>query len=137
MKILIIVAGMAALVAAMPTLAQGRSGGTPGAGMGATASGSRSGMGGTMGVGAGAGAMSPNGVGAGSLASGLTGLDRAADATSNNEHATAGFTSAMDLRAAAQTRRTTARAHAQASTHASDTAKDKANTNSVLNDPNN
>ena len=127
--------GMAALVSAAPIIAQGRSGGTPGAGMGATASGGRSAMGGSMGVGVGAGPSSPNGVGAGSIASGLIGLNRAADATSNNEHATAGFTSAMDLRAAAQTRRTTARANAQASSNAADKAKEKANENSVLNDP--
>ena len=55
--------------------------------------------------------------------------------TVGNANATAGFTSAMDLRAAAQNRRTTARANAQAKAHANAMAKDKANTNSVLNDP--
>jgi hypothetical protein len=127
--------GAAALVSTSPILAQGRSGGTPGAGMGQGSTMSSSARGGGMSVGMGAGAMSPNGIGAGSLASGLTGIDRATDATSGNENATAGFANAMDMRAAAQTRRTTARANAQASTHAADKAKEKANENSVLNDP--
>ena len=134
MKTLLTAVGVAALVSAMPSLAQGRSGGTPGAGMGQGATMSSSARGGSMGAGMGAGPMSPNGVGAGSLA-GQIGIDRATEATSGNENATAGFTNAMDLRAAAQTRRTTARANAQAKAHASDMAKDKANTNSVLNDP--
>ena len=118
--------GMAALVSASGALAQGKSGSAPGATMSATARGG--GMGGAMGP------ASPMGVGAGSL---LTGIDRATDATSGNEHATAGFTSAMDLRAAAQERRATARANAKAKAHANSMATDKANENSVLNDPDN
>ena len=90
---------------------------------------------GGMGVGIGAGPVSPNAVGAGSMANGLSGLDRATEATGGNANATAGFTSAMDLRAAAQTRRVTARANAQASANAADKAKDMANENSVLHEP--
>ena len=134
-KTLLGAVGIGALLCSASALAQGRSGGTPGAGMGQGATMSSSARGG-MGDGLGAGPSSPNGVGAGSLTSGLTGLDRAADATSGNANASAGFTSAMDLRAAAQTRRTTARANAQASAHASEMAKQKANQNSVLNDTN-
>ena len=122
--------GMAALVSASGALAQGKSGSAPGATMSATARGGgvAGGMGGAMGP------ASPMGVGAGSL---LTGIDRATDATSGNEQATAGFTSAMDLRAAAQERRATARANAKAKAHANSMATDKANENSVLNDPDN
>lgn len=125
---------VAALLSASGALSQGRSGGAAGGGgngMGATVSSSArsGGMAGGMGA---MGPASPMGVGAGSL---LTGIDRATEATSGNANATAGFTSAMDLRAAAQNRRTTARANAQAKAHANATAKEKANTNSVLNDP--
>jgi hypothetical protein len=84
-----------------------------------------------MGAGLGAGPASPNGVGAGSLA---TGIDRALEATSGNANATAGFTNALDMRAAAQTRRTTARANAKAAAKAAEIAKEKANENSVLHD---
>ena len=67
----------------------------------------------------------------------LTGIDRATEATGGNANASAGFTSAMDLRAAAQERRATARAKAKAKAkaHANAMATDKANENSVLNDP--
>lgn len=125
--------GIAALLGGAPLFAQGASGGSHGGGASATAGLRAGGMGvgASMGAGMAAGPASPNAVGAGSL---LTGMDRAADATSGNANASAGFTSAMELRAAAQNRRTTARANSQASAHASDTAKAHANTNSVLND---
>jgi hypothetical protein len=129
-KNLLTVVGMAALVSASAALAQGRSG-AAGGGMGATVSSTARGGGMAGGAGMG-GPASPMGVGAGSL---LTGIDRASDATSGNANASAGFTSAMDLRAAAQERRATARAKARAKAHASATATDKANENSVLNDP--
>jgi hypothetical protein len=123
--------GLSALISASSAFAQGRSGGTPGAGMGQGGTVSSATRSGGMGAGMGAGPSSPNGVGAGSL---LTGIDRAADATSGNANASAGFTSAMDLRAAAQTRRTTARANAQAAAKAAEIAKQKANENSAVRD---
>jgi hypothetical protein len=125
--------GVVALLSASSALSQGRSGGAAGGGNGMGATVSSTARGGGMAGGMGAmGPASPMGVGAGSL---LTGIDRATEATRGNANATAGFTSAMDLRAAAQNRRTTARANAQAKAHANAMAKDKANTNSVLNDP--
>lgn len=128
-KMIVSAVGIAALLGAAPALSQGKSGGTP---AGSRAGGASAAAGGGMGAGVGAGPSSPNGVGAGSLASGL---DRATEATSGNDNATAGFTNAMDLRAAAQVRRTNARTNSQGAANASDTAKAKANENSVLNDP--
>jgi hypothetical protein len=125
-KTILTVVGTAALVSAAPVLSQGRSGGTPGA---AAASNSRAGgMGAGMGAG-GAGPASPNGVGAGSL---LTGIDRATEATSGNANATAGFTNAMDLRAAAQVRRNNARANSQGCANASATGIANANADNGL-----
>ena len=121
--------GVAALLSASGALAQGKSGSAPGATVSSTARGG--GMAGGMGA-AGMGPASPMGVGAGSL---LTGIDRATEATGGNANATAGFTSAMDLRAAAQERRATARANAKAKANANAMAIEKANENSVLNDP--
>jgi len=131
-KMFLAAVGVAALIGTPPALGQGRSGGTPGASHAGGIGSQGGGMGLGMRGGVGAGPASPNGVGAGSL---LTGIDRATEATSGNANATAGFTNAMDLRAAAQTRRTTARANSQGKAHASETAKANANENSVLNDP--
>ena len=130
-RIMTTTVGMAALIAAVPALAQGASGGSHGGGMSATA-GSHAGGGAGMGAGMNAGPASPNGVGAGSMSSGMTGMDRATSATSGNTHATAGFGSAMDMRASAQTRRDTARANSQGPAHANVNGLTHANSNSVL-----
>lgn len=115
-------AGIAALTVAAPVLSQGKSGGTPAASRGG-------GIGATAGGGMGAGPVSPNAVGA---RSGF-GLGTAANA-GGNVNASTGFTSAMDLRAAAQTRRANVSANSQGSANASATGRARANANSGLND---
>lgn len=82
-------------------------------------------VGGTMG----AGPVSAGGMGAGSMTSGM---DRATTATSGNANASAGFGSAMDMRASAQTRRDTARANSQGPAHANVNGLTHANEHSVL-----
>ena len=82
-------------------------------------------VGGTMG----AGPVSAGGMGAGSM---TTGMDRATTATSGNANASAGFGSAMDMRASAQTRRDTARANSQGPAHANVNGLTHANEHSVL-----
>ncbi|MCL6684234.1 hypothetical protein [Sphingomonas alba] len=117
-------AAVAALIAGAPSLAQGASGGSHGGGASATAAGHAGGM----------GSMAPGPVSAGGMGSGsmTSGMDRATTATSGNTHATAGFGSAMDMRASAQTRRDTARANSQGPAHANVNGLTHANSNSVL-----